>query len=421
MRIEALGNGLTMNHKLGLFLFLSALFLQSTIKAEDVSFSTFSLIAQGRRPQLSVDGQWIVFESDAALVPEDQDKTFDIYMINRLSNEVKLIDGDRASSHNLGPTLSGNNKWVTYHTRSSLPNPDMLPQTSDIVLFQLSNNRAQKITIGNRDEVHDGEALYSTLDYDARLILYTSNAGNLVPHIDPPVRGIYLHDRLRSATVLLTRSADGESGNRPSGNPRMNKKATTIAFISAATNLTDIPLPKDSLTPHLYLLERPERRIEQIDTFEKGFDGKAWVVIQFDMSADGEKIVFAARHRMPGQPYKSMQSTDLFLYEKKTGKVRLLTTGIFAKRASSPALSGNGRYLAFALAPEVENKKGKGGLVVVDLEKDIWRQMVEGEASNPVFSEDGCVLAFDSVTAGGSDGKYHARSVFTIDLPFPSE
>src|SRR5258706_160601 len=119
---------------------------------------------------------------------------------------------------------------------------------------------------------------------DGGYLLFTSNATIYRGLKNGITRQVYLFDNESKSLELITRSftekaspetASGEwvstdePGNRPSGDPRVSFNGRYAAFKSAATNLTRL-LPLDSLASHLYLLDRRQNQMIQVDETERG-------------------------------------------------------------------------------------------------------------------------------------------------------
>src|SRR5258706_2407491 len=124
-----------------------------------------------------------------------------------------------------------------------------------------------------------------------------------------------------------------------------------------------------------------------------GFDPGHYFIGESDIDLTGNIVVFEGIKRKDS-PYETLESTDLFLFDRSTDTVRKLTFGIFLERAHSPALSGDGRYLAFVFRGV--DKTDRGGLIVLDIPNGIWRKIIDGECANPILSKDGHILIFES-------------------------
>jgi Tol biopolymer transport system component len=127
------------------------------------------------------------------------------------------------------------------------------------------------------------------------------------------------------------------------------------------------------------------------------------------LTADGKLCAFAAWNR-PGAP----QGWHLFFFDLQAKKL-LELPGLNDPAADDrmPALSGNGRYLAFA-----SNRKGGAGLTDIYLYDRQESKLVDVPGLNsrhmdaqPSLSADGNLIAFVSDRPGGSGG----RDIYLFD------
>ena len=369
---------------------------------------------EGRfRPSVSGDGRYVAFDTLAPLLPEDADATSDVYLFDRKTRRLELIASPDPDGMNGGAVISEDGRVVAFHSFHR-PKDKNEGAVSDIVVFHRRQRRAYTITRAP----HRGQAYFPRLGPDGRYVLFTTNAPDFGPRREPPVRAIFLFDRNRWTNQLLSRSAAGEPANRPSAEPRMDRSARYVGFISVATNL----LPGrsiDELSPHLFLLDRVSGRLTQVDEFERGLDPKEWVVSGFAMDGRGENLVVEVRHRSVEEPEAGLEKTDLFLFERGSGQARLITTGLFANRAAAPALSANGQYLAFVFRGVKDEEEGERGLVVYNRAADLWRLAAQGVCRNPAISADGSTIVYEAEEAVVVKGKERTvTNIFLVTNPF---
>jgi hypothetical protein len=198
----------------------------------------------------------------------------------------------------------------------------------------------------------------------------------------------------------------------------MSQNGRFIVYKSAATNLAG-GLPLDSLSVHLYLLDRWEWTTVRIDDAEHGFDSSGWIVGELDMDDSGNVIIFDARKRKTGEPMKSLESTDLFVFDRQVGKIERLTKGIFEEKSHTPSVSGDGTYLAFIFRGTKKELGGKGGVVIYDRAQNAWRRVSIGNCSRPSIAKDGSAVAFESDDRDIFPGaKETISNIFVAPNPF---
>lgn len=198
----------------------------------------------------------------------------------------------------------------------------------------------------------------SSTSADGRYVVFSSLAGDLVPVDNNGGEDVFLFDRQTGVLRLMSRAPDGSSGNAPSTAPTISADGGTIAFTTQATNLYD-----DS-------------------------NGGVQDVVIYDRRA---KTLAVANRNDPGEQSE------------------------FA--AGNPALSADGRYVAFdsASALVAEGVNGSRGIYV----RDLWNNTTQllsrtpagefpnAESTDPAISADGSRIAYVSrasnIVAGAAD------------------
>ena len=127
-------------------------------------------------------------------------------------------------------------------------------------------------------------------------------------------------------------------------------------------------------------------------------DGMAF----FELLGDGSVIYELARQYRRDYSYE-----DLFRWDAKTHETIRLTTG---RRARDPAISADGRRLAFSL-----NLHSESALAVMDAVPDapesiVWKGERYEEAYQPAWSPDGTKIAFSAWRKGGF------RDILVVEL-----
>lgn len=365
-----------------------------------------------RRPSLSDDGRRIAFESLARLTPDDNDHRMDVYVVDLPTGTPRRLPRAESSAGAAGVVLSGDGHAAAYHVVEAEGKPNV-PPLIVVLLQDLEHSHARRVPPAWYGLKADGEALFPALGRTGRLVAFSSNAGGLVVNRENPVREIFLYEADADRVRLISRNGRGAPANRPSAEVKMSADGRYIGFLSAATNLNPV-LPANSLSFHLYVADRSSGTMSRVDTIERGIDPSEWIPGRFDMSDNGRDILFEARRRKPGKPVDSLETNDLFLFEMSSGTVTRLTTGIFAGHSHSPSLSGNGRWMAFVLAG---TRSDKGGLVVYDRHRQLWRRLVNGQVANPCISGDGRRIAFESADPKVTGDKLKISRVYVVDNP----
>lgn len=328
------------------------------------------------RPALNRDGQIIAFESKS-----------NIYVLDRSTKKLERIVLKEPNRALGGPDISDKGNLVTFHAYLPGKNSESSPRVSDIYVYNRQRNIQERVTFPYGDLEQNGEALYPQFSANGRFVLFTSNASNLPPPLKEQARSLYFSDRYNNKLEMVSRNANGHPADRSVGDPRASQNGRYVFFKSAATNLIG-KLPETHLSSRLYRVDRWEGRVVRIDDEERGFDQARWAIGSYTVDDEGDFVVFEGRDRNAPDPDKQLETTTLFLFDAPTTVISELLPAEYTGKAHLPAVSANGRYVAFSVRPT--------GLAVFDRETREVRMALETEARHAVFSADGRVIAFET-------------------------
>jgi len=200
---------------------------------------------------MSSDGRYVAFASDNAnLVSGDVNGREDVFVRDTTLNTTTLASvatsvggGDGVS---FAPSISADGARVAFlSTSTNLVDAitdtntvqdvfvrDVLAGTTQVVSVTPDNTATGAATLGSTQ---------ATISDNGRFVAFRSDAADLVTDVTDTngLNDIFLRDLSTSSTTLLSTTSDGSSsGNLSSGGPVFSPDAGTVAFDSAATNLT---------------------------------------------------------------------------------------------------------------------------------------------------------------------------------------
>ncbi len=368
-----------------------AIFALTSRDPELPSLSPFSYSKAGA---LSLDGRWVAFESASRRVVAGQDASslYGVFLYDRTTRAVTLVSRSSGSATRTGnqpsegPVINADGRYVVFRSDST----DIAPGPSGTNLFLFDRVTGSNVAIGNysgtpEPQIDRHSAI--TISADGRWVAYTTSKSDVIPGQQEPgsfgTYDVFLWDRDTRTTVLVSRSSSGAlaAGNDHSFQPRMSADGRFIAFTSYATDLvpgqTGSP---GSRTPGLFLYDRTTGGTTHVSS----------ATGDTAMSADGRVIAFCST---------GAGGSELRLYDRTLGTHQLI-----ASPGGSPAISGDGRYVAF-----VTDQPGDLLLFQVYVYDRITQsftlvtksnlqngQPSNGTHSSPVLSANGRYLAFAS-------------------------
>jgi Tol biopolymer transport system component len=193
-------------------------------------------------PALSHNGRFVAFFSASPnLVEGDRNGTDDIFVRDRKRGETTRVSvsstGEEANDTSLFyPSISANGRFVAFTSwASNLVAGDENGHHEDVFVRDRRRGETTRVRENNRSG-----SLYSgipSISGNGRFVAFESPASDLVKgdrnhHVD-----VFLRDRKRGETTLLSVSSEGEQGNSESSFPAISAYGHFVAFSSLASNL----------------------------------------------------------------------------------------------------------------------------------------------------------------------------------------
>ncbi|MEW2326121.1 S8 family serine peptidase [Streptomyces griseoincarnatus] len=380
-----------------------------------------SLSGQGNQPNgeawwpdVSDDGQVVAFASAASnLAPGDTNGTLDIFVTDRDRRTTARVsvasDGTEGDDFSLTPTLSADGRYVGYSSGATTLVPGDTNRETDAFVHDRTTGVTERVSVASDGTQADGLSSAPSLSADGRWAVFNSEAGNLVAGDTNGTTDVFLRDRELGTTVRVSAAPDGAAGNGPSREQTISADGRWIAFQSTADNL--VPGDTDGAAD-VFLYDRQTGTTRLVD----GPDGPHTAP---KISGDGSVVVFDSDWR-------------LYVHDLRTGKnerVDVAGDGTPADEwAYAPSLSADGTKVAFYsyaadLAPGDTN--GMADVFVRDREAGTTVRVSDGPegaggdgaSALPALSGDGRYVAFESTSANlvGDDTNRHS-DVFVHDL-----
>lgn len=262
------------------------------------------------------------------------------------------------------------------------------------------------VSVGLSGGPENGASQSAALSEDGGVVAFVSDAEQLVAGDTNQVRDVFVRRMPSGPTVRVTVSSSGVQANRAShasgGNPSLSGDGRLVAFYSDANNL----VLGDSNGLSDVFVHDTESGATTLVTVAAGGGAANGHSVFPSLSADGRKVAFQslASNLVAGD---TNGSADIFVRDLVTG-VTELACGMQGNRGSStPAISRDGRFVAFVSGATnlVEgDTNGFDDVFVCDLfSGGIERVSVgpqgQGNGSSilPAISANGRVVSFKSL------------------------
>jgi cysteine-rich repeat protein len=271
--------------------------------ATDGSQSTSDSFA----PSVSRDGRRVAFVSLASnLVGGDTNNTFDVFVHDRTTATTVRISVDSAGMQTNGPSfaprLSADGLMIVFHSQATNLVGDDTNGVSDVFVHDLATGATSRVSVGSMGEQGNFASTAGTLSADGRFAAFTSDASTLVPGDTNAATDVFVHDRSTGMTERVSVGPGGAQGNLASGfldPPSLAADGSRVAFMSAATNL--VAGDANNATD-VFVHDRSTGETAMANTATDGTQANGSSALWASLSSDGRTVAFAslANNLVPG-------------------------------------------------------------------------------------------------------------------------
>ncbi|MEE4271437.1 MAG: hypothetical protein V2I67_07185, partial [Thermoanaerobaculales bacterium] len=207
---------------------------------------------QSWAPQMSSDGRYVVFVSEADnLVSNDTNGAVaDVFVRDMLLGVTSLVSvGLSGNSGNDESEISDNSispdgRFVVFGSDATdLTSETDVNDRGDVFVRDLVNNETTLVSVDVSGlSTGDGQAKEGSITPDGRYVLFHSNATNLVPIDTNDETDAFRRDMLTGTTELVSVNVAGtDSGNDYSYSGALSADGNVAFFESRSSDLTSIP------------------------------------------------------------------------------------------------------------------------------------------------------------------------------------
>ena len=252
-------------------------------------------------------------------------------------------------------------------------------------------------------------------------MVFESAAGNLLDTpVMPGIFQVFLRDREKGVTRLLSASANGEPANGPSLSPAINADGTAVVFESTATDLLEAVNTVGS-SVGVYMIRLTSGVRTRLDLTSAG-GRPTGQSMSPSISADGRFIAFVSKADLTcgeGSPCVTEPSdkngvADIYLRDTQTNTTKRITRSYAGGDPDGPsyhpAISGDGHSVAFVSEASNLTRDSisrSAQIFAHDLVTGITEvvsRTPSGRPANgpslwPALSQDGATVAFQSLAS----------------------
>jgi Tol biopolymer transport system component len=207
---------------------------------------------QGKReseePTISRHGRFIAFSSPAStLVRGDTNRLADVFVHDCRTGRTQRVSissrgmqsaGSSTGTGSNGPAISGDGRYVAFHSDASNLVPGDTNRAFDIFVRDRSTRKTRRISVGPAGAQANAESLGApVISGNGRYVAFASLATNLVAGDANDITDIFVRDRLAHRTSLASISTTGRQGTDSSWPAAFSGNGRYLTFSSWAGNL----------------------------------------------------------------------------------------------------------------------------------------------------------------------------------------
>ncbi|ARV57483.1 hypothetical protein BZZ01_01495 [Nostocales cyanobacterium HT-58-2] len=383
-------------------------------------------------PAISASGRYVAFLSNANnLVANDTNNVNDIFVYdtetgttNRVSVGPGGIEANNAA--NGAPAISADGRYIAFESYADNLVADDTNNFSDIFVYDTQTLTTNRVSVDSQANQGNNVSLSPAISADGRYVAFESYASNLVADDTNNFVDIFVYDTQTLTTNRVSVDSQGNQGNNASFSPSISADGRYVAFDSLASNLV---ADDTNNTRDIFVYDIQTRTTNRVSVDSQGNQGND-VSFSPAISADGRYVAFESfANNLVANDTNNIG--DIFVYDTQTRtnkRVSIDSQGNQGNNESfSPAISANGRYVAFDsyadnLVPADTN--GTGDIFVYDTQTLTTKRVsIDSQGNqgndlfyNPAISASGRYVTYASYANNLVPGDTNAsRDIFVHD------
>jgi Tol biopolymer transport system component len=381
-------------------------------------------------PAISADGNVVAYASAAPdLVPDDSNNMTDVFVTDRTRKETARISRglsgaqpDGPSAVDSPPAVSADGRFVAFSSSASNLVAGDTTGAGDVFVADRSTGDTTRVSLGPTGaEATGGDSYSPAVSADGRYVAFASDADNLVPDDANNATDVFVHDRQTQTTTRVSVTADdAEVTGGESYAPAISGDGGVVAFISRAADL--VPGGASDSGAAVFARDLRTGAVTRLGEAGGPDDPAAGQAPAPALSGDGRFVAYAG-------------ATGVFVADRRSGtaeQVSINGAGAPGDRpGTNPSISADGRFVAFEsgatnLVPTDTNQRAdifvRDRKLAATTRVSVGPSSVQADrpSSHPRISGNGRFVAFESAATNLVPGDTNsAPDIFVHDLVAP--
>ena len=399
------------NRKQDIFVFDREWHLNGTYPYQRVNLSASGEQANGwsYAPDISADGRWVVFISNATDLIEGEPQfcdvppinlkydCYDVFLVDRQKDTIQRIsqgkDGTRSNGDSYLPRISANGRYVVYWSEANkLVSDDQLTCSTnygnisclDVFIYDRQTGLTDRIPIG-RDPDLSNRLQTPQISTDGRFVLLTVRENDAAAALIPGFQfaeDIFIYDQRNSTFTPATHTPAGEPANAPALNASLTPDGRFVAFTSAANNLVE---GDTNERIDVFVHDFQNGVTDRVSVASDGTEGNqhsgvtrqslGGLTDKISLSPDGRFVAFVSYADNLAEipvlctpPPTLLTCNHLYLHDRENGETKLVASALRdVNLIAFPSVSDDGRIMSY-LAEQGECVHACTEIWVVNLE-----------------------------------------------------
>ncbi len=260
-----------------------------------------------------------------------------------ISVNTRGVSGNGPSN---GVSLSTNGSVAAFYSDATDLVPQDTNQSRDVFVRDRNAGTTERVSVSTdglqADKPSQAFGMAPAISDNGAIVTFYSDATNLVANDANGATDVFVRDRQAGTTALVSVNMSGTSGNRPSLFPSISADGRLVAFQSAASDL--VPGDTNSATD-IFVRDLQAGTTERLCGVQPNGDSFSPAI-----SGDGKVVAFVSfatnlvTNAKPG-------IRNIFVCDRTTGAIELISqsgAGVPADQQSmTPAINFDGRFVAF--------------------------------------------------------------------------
>ncbi|MBN8739203.1 MAG: hypothetical protein BGP24_09465 [Lysobacterales bacterium 69-70] len=312
--------------------------------------------SEGNRQSLSANGRYLLFKSEATnFVPGDTNGLADIFVRDSKTSLIRRVNtsstGEQANGESGDFAMSGNGRYVVFSSLATNLVPNDTNGVRDVFVKDLVTDSTVRVSMhadGSQSVLdNEFEGMPTSISADGRYVAFLTFE-RLLPRDNNIHNDVYVKDMRTGELDLVSTASDETISNFRNHQPYISANGRYVVFASQASNF----VPEDTdIGLDVYIKDRTTRQIRLVSATAAGVRANSSSEKPV-VSADGRYVAFTSYSHDLAQPVNPA-NPDVYIKDLQSGAVqRAQATGntLIGGVGNAPALTPDGRYLAFQLS-----------------------------------------------------------------------